>query len=307
MLHGEPPASLPLSREVPLAGSGRRSLTFWEILAARGREAAVLDWPAAPARGGLLLWAPESMFEGESGPISGLPEATARTASLFRVGIGHLDRYLAASLEPAGLPPEDRERVLALEGAARDLSVAGASLAAIPTGAGSVSALVLTGLAAPARVWGPGAGPSRYWGLSLKAAEPRGRGLLAYYRFLDELIGDLMEREGRERTVCVFSPVGFGPPPPRIAVARFVLGREPLAAPDSAHAGFVILAGSGIRAGARLTSASVFDLAPTLLALAGAPVARDLDGRVLAEAFDERFSETTSIPIVLSFEPGGPQ
>ena len=57
----------------------------------------------------------------------------------------------------------------------------------------------------------------------------------------------------------------------------------------------------------RLTSANVADLAPTLLVLAGEPVARDMDGRVLSEAFDERFAESASVPIVTTFEPEGPQ
>jgi hypothetical protein len=32
-----------------------------------------------------------------------------------------------------------------------------------------------------------------------------------------------------------------------------------------------------------------------------------MDGRVLAEAFDERFAQGTSIPVVKTFEPEGPQ
>ncbi len=48
-------------------------------------------------------------------------------------------------------------------------------------------------------------------------------------------------------------------------------------------------------------------MAPTLLVLSGEPIARDMDGRVLGEVFDERFSETESVPVITTYEPGGPQ
>ena len=60
------------------------------------------------------------------------------------------------------------------------------------------------------------------------------------------------------------------------------------------------LAGS-FRPGRRL------GLALALLVLAGEPIARDMDGRVLAEAFDDRFAQGTSIPVVTTFEPEGPE
>ena len=283
--NGEPVASLPLSRAIPVDGEGRRSLTFWEILAMRGHEVTVLGWPAAAPRNGPAGRESERSFEG-----------------VARV----LDRHAAASLEPRDLPPEDSRRAGALAGASRDLAVVDAALSALPAGPGSISALVLTSLALPARVYGPAALPGRYLGAG-KAPDVRGRALLGHYRLIDQLVGELWERAGKDRTVCLFAPVGYGPPPARIALLRLARGKEPEAIPDARHSGFVILTGSGIRAGARLTSANLFDLAPTLLALAGEPVARDFDGRVLAEAFDERFAESTSIPIVVSFEPGGPQ
>jgi predicted AlkP superfamily phosphohydrolase/phosphomutase len=48
--------------------------------------------------------------------------------------------------------------------------------------------------------------------------------------------------------------------------------------------GVCLLAGAGVRRGARLAGARIVDVAPTLLCLLGEPVPGDLDGRVLAEA-----------------------
>ncbi len=302
------PMQLPFSR--PLAGSapGSRSLAFWEVLAQRRHEAAVLGWPAAqPPREGLVFWATESFFSGGVTGGSALPAEVAARARLLLLGPENLDRQLFRALGPASLPEEERRRAAAAEGAARDLGIVGATLAAVPTGPGSVSALVLSGLAGPARVWGAAAEPRRYLGPPRRDAETAEKALLAYYRFLDDTIGDLLEREGRDRTICVFSPSGFGPAPPLAALVDLLRGRAPAASPDAADDGFLVLWGSGIRSNVRLTSADVVDLAPTLLALAGEPIARDMDGRVLAEAFDERFTQGTSIPVVTTFEPEGPQ
>ncbi|HPA51942.1 MAG TPA: alkaline phosphatase family protein [Thermoanaerobaculia bacterium] len=302
------PIPLPLASPRREGGATRRSRTFWEVLAERGHEAAVLSWPAAdPPREGLVLWATERFFSEEGAKGEALPEETAERARLLLLGAGNLDRPLARALEPAGLPDAERTQARAAAGAARDLGIVGATLAGVPTGPGSVSALVLSGLSGPARALGPAADPRRYFGVSRRETDAAEKALLAYYRFLDDTLGDLLEREGRERTLCVFAPASFGPAPPLTALLDLLRGRAPVASPDGGDDGFLVLWGSGIRAGVRLTSADVVDLAPTLLALAGEPIARDMDGRVLAEAFDDRFSQGTSIPVVETFEPEGPQ
>jgi predicted AlkP superfamily phosphohydrolase/phosphomutase len=50
--------------------------------------------------------------------------------------------------------------------------------------------------------------------------------------------------------------------------------------------GIVILAGPGVRADTELTGANILDLAPTLLHTMEVPVPEEMDGRVLAEAFE---------------------
>lgn len=302
------PVRVPFHEARPEGGGGRRSLAFWEILAARRHEAAVLGWPAAdPPREGLVLWATERFFSGSPDEGTALPPEAAARARLLLLGAGNLDRSLARALEPAELPGEARRRAAATTGAARDLGIVGATLAAVPSGPGSVSALVLSGLSGPSRLYGPAAEPQRYFGAARPAAEAEEKALLAYYRFLDDTLGDLLEREGRDRVLCVFSPSGYGPAPPLTALLDLLRGRRATATPDGGADGFLVFWGSGIRAGVRLTSAEVVDLAPTLLVLAGEPIARDMDGRVLAEAFDERFTRGTSIPVVATFEPEGPQ
>ena len=51
--------------------------------------------------------------------------------------------------------------------------------------------------------------------------------------------------------------------------------------------GTIILRGPGIRRGVRLERASVFDVAPTILALLDLPVPLDMEGRVLWDAMTD--------------------
>jgi len=62
--------------------------------------------------------------------------------------------------------------------------------------------------------------------------------------------------------------------------------------------GIVILSGPGVKPGTSLEKASILDLTPTILHALGTPVPRDLDGRVLAEAFDP--SSPLAAPVMYS-------
>jgi hypothetical protein len=297
---------LPFGTTRDFRGDERLSLPFWEILARRGHQAAVLNWPASsPARAGLVLWASDRAFTATPVPGAVLPAGASARLDLFRVDLPRLDRPLVRSLTPAGLPP-DLAAATTLTAAAADLTVLGAALGWLPSGPSNVSVLVLSGASIVAEAFGT-SDDARAWGLPVPGAEAKARARKAYDRFLDDLLQDLVEREGRDRTICVFSPASWGPPPPLDAFGQFLSGDPPRAGPGAAAEGFLLLVGAGIRSGVRLTSANVLDLAPTLLVLAGEPMARDMDGRVLAEAFDARLSDGSGIPIVTSFEPEGPQ
>lgn len=66
--------------------------------------------------------------------------------------------------------------------------------------------------------------------------------------------------------------------------------------------GFVILYGEGIRADGRLTGGRLVDVAPSLFYALGMPVARDLDGRVLRDAFSEEYLVEHPLTFVGSYE-----
>ena len=61
--------------------------------------------------------------------------------------------------------------------------------------------------------------------------------------------------------------------------------------------GIVILNGPDIKQGTRLEASSIYDLAPTILALKGLPIPNDMDGKVLLEAMREpgRFKDLKTV------------
>lgn len=68
--------------------------------------------------------------------------------------------------------------------------------------------------------------------------------------------------------------------------------------------GIIIMAGNGVRRGQSLEPVSPLDVSPTLLTLAGIPVPRDMDGRVLSEALTEEFLSRHPITYCDSYESG---
>jgi arylsulfatase A-like enzyme len=66
----------------------------------------------------------------------------------------------------------------------------------------------------------------------------------------------------------------------------------------------MFLWGPPVRAGVRLDAPTLFDVAPTALYLMGLPVARDMDGRVLTEAFEPSLMASRSPSWVASYDDG---
>lgn len=112
------------------------------------------------------------------------------------------------------------------------------------------------------------------------------------YRFHDMMLERLLDLAGPETTVVLCSDHGFESGNLR----PLAVPREP-AGPATWHRdhGIVVMRGPGLKRDERIYSASLIDIAPTILAMYGLPIGEDMDGRPLVEAFQEPI-EVRKIP-----------
>jgi predicted AlkP superfamily phosphohydrolase/phosphomutase/tetratricopeptide (TPR) repeat protein len=128
------------------------------------------------------------------------------------------------------------------------------------------------------------------------------------YQYHDMMLGRLLEIAGAETTVILLSDHGFHHGDQRPAVdahdaspaAKFGGMMNPLA--WHRPQGVFVAAGPGIRANQFVHGASLLDVAPTVLALLGLPIAADMDGRALTQIFDH----PVALDIVPSYEEPHP-
>ena len=156
--------------------------------------------------------------------------------------------------------------------------------------------------------------PDAFEGVDPVEAARLGRAIPAIYEHDDRYLGELLTKLDRDTVVLVVSDHGFGPSGklPKSSREGTAGGgrRVRLDSPvqigqSGSHRlqGILIAAGGPVVRGARLEKEpSVADVTPTVLALLGLPVARDMDGRVLEEILDPAFLAEHPIRWVESYE-----
>ena len=104
------------------------------------------------------------------------------------------------------------------------------------------------------------------------------------YCFQDMMLGRLIELAGPDTAFLVLSDHGFQAGHRRPG-GDFEMSVEKAIEWHRSH-GMLAMAGPGIRHDELVFGAGLLDVAPTVLTLLGLPVGKDMQGRVLAEAFD---------------------
>lgn len=118
----------------------------------------------------------------------------------------------------------------------------------------------------------------------------------AFYRWMDERLGRLDALRGPETGLLLLSDHGFAAEAdPQITGGH-----------DHAPPGMIVLHGPGIRADHRLGQADVYDILPTLMAGLQLPVAQDLRGKPLRDAFCDGAWQASQQTEVASYGEGRP-
>jgi hypothetical protein len=287
----------------------RRTPAVWEVLPLLGVSSGAIGWPATRVEaGGMEFVFADRFFRGEEPPGAGRdgapppvegsarPEELAERARMFHVKVDELDPRHRGRFEE-----EVPEAVLGAM--AEDVWRQG--LASFLLAQGETRALFvrLPGLAeASSRFFG-GYAQRRLAGRQGPALERSNEILSAYYAQLDGFLADAWAQMAPPRMLAVVSAYGAEEPAAFERLLARIRGGSPLAGHlDDGGDGVLLLLGEGIRSETLITGARLVDVAPTLFYGLGLPVARDLDGRVLAEAFERSFLESHPLTFVPSYE-----
>ena len=147
------------------------------------------------------------------------------------------------------------------------------------------------------------ADPERFGDVRPEERRRYGAVVERYTAFVSRALGEMAASLRPGEILIVVSGYGMQPVPQWRRAWEAMTG-DPWISGTHAGApdGVLLAVGDGIRAGATLERASVLDVTPTILYLMGLPVARDMEGRVLTEIVDERFTRAHPVTFIPSYE-----
>lgn len=137
-------------------------------------------------------------------------------------------------------------------------------------------------------------------GVPAEEAAAYGGAVEAAYRWQDRVLGEILRLRDERTVVLVVSDHGFLLGGRRIAGPSDVQGGE--AAAWHRDEGVFAIAGPGVKRGEALAPVSILDVTPTILWLLGLPVAEDMAGRPIREAFEAAFVARHPLRTTPTFE-----
>jgi hypothetical protein len=263
------------------------SLPLWTLFERIGLRGAVIDWPSSDATGASLV-VTDDFFSGSSA-------SRAREVSPPAF-LGQAERLLQQPPEIAmqrfAGATKARPRIAAA--LAADLSSVAIVRAVAPNRAFALDAVALNGYEEAQRaihIFTNDLPPK---------TNVKGEVARAYAEQLDRMLASLAH-DFPDHLIVVVSP--SGPVPPTISATPYEIVRDHIVADDpGADDGFVLIIGGGVAHRDNPEAAHAEDVVPTILYAAGLPVARDMDGRVLTDAFAEEVLRRNPLSVVQTYE-----
>jgi Flp pilus assembly protein TadD/arylsulfatase A-like enzyme len=282
----------------PVTSSARRMPAFWEILSEAGAKVGVTGWwatwPADPVNGYMVTdRVAYQLFGYSSDPRSATGKTWPAAAyDAIRPLIVPTDSVPWGDVEPyldgerrrlEDFDPDERQRLEEF----RTLLAAGTTYLNVALAMRKRENVQLES------VYFEGTDTIGHLFMSyrppqLPSVDPRGFASFhsmvdRYYENADRMLGKLLE--GRDGwTVIVLSDHGFACDASRPLTTDSRIGHG-AAADWHRRFGILVLNGPGVKQSTRLAQASVYDIAPTVLALFHQPVPQSWPGRVLGPAF----------------------
>jgi hypothetical protein len=297
----------------PVPSTARRRRALWNVLDAFGIPSGLVGvWgthPPETIRGFVVspyfhVLRPDP--ERAAGAL--FPRDLAREVAARAVEPSEIDplllRELADPPSPAASPLTDPAlRRLAADALAPDLTYE--RVADVLRSAYDPSFLVvnLHGFDAAGHAFYRFAHPEAFGDVDAEDARRYGRVLGGYAALVGRWVQTIEKSLRPGDVLVVVSGHGLEPTPLWRRLLGVLSGTEVAAASHAgAPPGVLLIVGDGVVPGATTASATVLDLAPTLLYLMGLPVPRDMDGRVLSELVDAQYASDNPLTFIPSYE-----
>jgi predicted AlkP superfamily phosphohydrolase/phosphomutase len=291
-------APAPDDNGVPYTGNVRRTKAIWNILGDLGLKVAVagwmVTWPAEEVNGYMV--SDYVQYENEKGiklekqtyPESLFDEIDGLRLTGAQVGDDAIAALYPLSAPADKLSPDDWHKGYVKMVYATDETFRRIALHLQRKGV-QLLAVYFNGVDSVCH---------GFWDFRDKPDHPLSRVIDDYYVWIDGVLGEFMGLVDRETLLVVCSDHGFR------GAGKTADGALMLGIYMHGDFGIVGLAGGNVRKGGRVLDADVLDITPTILYALGYPVAKDLDGTVLTDAFTEDYLRSHPVAFIPTYESG---
>ena len=285
---------------VPVNSTMRRAAPVWDIVSAHGASVGVIGWyvtwPVDRVNGFVISDRMHSLLRG---PVQVFQSLTGNPTNQRLEEFGRFRFDPGYKSYPRTDKRYQQNRIVDEPlrwGYLRDLIYSEIGLRLYPRYRPALSAIYFRGVDFVEHFFWKYADPEPFGDVTNAEIRAFGGVIDSYYVCQDGILERLLATLGDDVNVIVVSDHGFQPrlDPPS--------DRPQLTGRHERQAVF-IASGPAFRSTGRFEGGTVYDVAPTVLAVMGLPVAEDIDGRVLTEIMLESHLEEFPVAHIPSYEP----